>query len=176
MTIDPGCQLATDDAVLELFDLERGIGSLRIEARDQPAALAISSRAFNDADAGTFGQLVQATRSGLGNRANLCHVDASPSLRTNLGLTEVGNGPARVGATIRDSFGRPLGHTLVVDLQPFEMVQIDDVFAAAGAPEASNARIELERIAGTGDAFCYASVVDAVTGDAIFVPAYPLAP
>jgi len=49
------------------------------------------------------------------------------------------------------------------------------VFRAAEATPSSNARIDLELVSGGGELFGYASVIDQITGDAIFVPAQPLA-
>jgi hypothetical protein len=133
-----------------------------------------TSRTFNLAPDGTYGQGVPVVVSGVGPAAVISHVDASSSMRTNLGLCEVAGATVRVSCSIRDAYGRPLGRPLVLEPGPFELIQVDDVFAAAGAPPTHNCRIELEALSGDGNFVGYASVVDAVTGDAICVPAVPL--
>jgi hypothetical protein len=59
-------------------------------------------------------------------------------------------------------------------LGAWESVQINDIFAALGAEGQINARIELTRDSGDGGFFAYASVIDAESGDAIFVPVLEL--
>ena len=173
-TLQPGRALAVADVVNELFGLEQAVGSLEISVREGPAPVVATSRTFNVTAAGSYGQAVGPVSSGVGPQAVISHVDASTSLRTNLGLAEVAGSTVRVRCTIRDAHGRPLGQTLTLEPGPFALIQIDDVFAAAGAPLTDNARIDLEQVSGTGEFVGYASVVDGVTGDAIFVPAAPL--
>lgn len=174
--LGPGQSLSVADVVQDLFGLDQAVGSLEISVGEGTAPIVASSRTFNVTAAGSYGQAVGPVSSGVGPRAVILHVDASASLRTNLGLCEVTGSGVRVRCTLRDEHGRALGQPLSLEPGPFELIQIDDVFAAAGAPPTENARIELEQVSGTGEFTGYASVVDAVTGDAIFVPATPLAP
>jgi hypothetical protein len=170
-TVQPGRAFAVADVVSELFGLDQAVGSLQINVLQGPATIVATSRTFNVTADGTYGQGVPAVASGVGPAAVISHVDATSSLRTNLGLCEVAGSTVRVRCTIRDAHGRQLGQPLILDPGPFELVQVDDVFAAAGASPTHNCRIELTRVSGTGDFVGYASVVDAVTGDAICVPA-----
>ncbi|PWB73600.1 MAG: hypothetical protein C3F15_09410 [Holophagae bacterium] len=171
VTVQPGRALAVADVVRELFGLDQAVGSLQINVVQGPATIVATSRTFNVTADGTYGQGVPAVASGVGPAAVISHVDATSSLRTNLGLCEVAGSTVRVRCTIRDAHGRQLGQPLILDPGPFELVQVDDVFAAAGASPTHNCRIELTRVSGTGDFVGYASVVDALTGDAICVPA-----
>lgn len=173
-TLDPGRALAFEDVVGELFGLDQAVGSLEIHLPGGEAPIVATSRAFNAAPDGSYGQGVPAVTEGVGPRAVITHVDGAGLQRTNLGVCEVAGHTARVRAAILDARGRQLGQPLTLEPGPFELVQIDDVFAAAGAPPTANCRIELEQVSGAGEIVAYASVVDGVTGDAIFVPAVTL--
>jgi len=162
--------------VASLFGLDQAIGSLQIEVLGGPAALAASSRTFNSTEAGSYGQRIPVADAGVGPEAVISHVDGSDAVRTNLGLCEVAGAALRVRCTLLDHHGRQLGEPLILEPGPFELIQVDDVFAATGAPPTANCRIELSSLSGAGDFIGYASVVDAVTGDAICVPAVALAP
>jgi subtilisin-like proprotein convertase family protein len=175
VSVPSGHQLAVQDVIQELFHRQQQVGLLRIEPRGGPAALVVTSRTYNDAASGTYGQLVTAVGSAVGPRAVIPHLESSDAFRTNVGLAEVTGATANLRCTIRDAIGRPLGRTLALTLEPFQLVQIDDVFRAAEATPSSNARIDLELVSGDGEFFGYASVIDQITGDAIFVPAHPLA-
>jgi subtilisin family serine protease len=169
-----GRQLVVDDVVADLFQLQREVGLLMVEPRGGPASLVVTSRTFNDADSGTFGQLVTTVHSDSGPRAVIPHLDSSRWFRSNIGVAEVAGAAVRVRCTLRDPIGRVLGSSLLLDLEPFQLVQIDDFFAAAGAAPSGNARVELEIDSGAGRFFGYGSVIDRTTGDAIFIPASPL--
>ena len=72
--------------------------------------------------------------------------------------------------TLRAGSGAVLGSG-AVSLGPYEVRQVNDVFAAVGAGAATNAWLEVVRQLGDGTYTAYASVVDNRSGDAIFVPA-----
>jgi subtilisin-like proprotein convertase family protein len=170
-TLDPGRALAIEDVVEELFGLDQAVGSLEISLPGGEAPIVATSRTFNATPDGSYGQGVPAVAAGVGPRAVITHVDGAGSQRANVGVCEVAGLSARVRATILDARGRQLGEPLTLEPGPFELVQVDDVFAAAGADPIPNCRIELEQLSGGGEFVGYASVVDGVTGDAIFVPA-----
>lgn len=170
-TLDPGRALALEDVVGELFGLDRAVGSLEISLPGGEAPIIATSRTSNATPDGSYGQGVPAVVAGVGPRAVITHVDGAGLQRTNLGVCEVAGLGARVRITLLDGHGRPLGQPLILEPGPFELVQVDDVFAAAGAPPTANCRVELEQVSGAGEIVAYASVVDGVTGDAIFVPA-----
>lgn len=131
-------------------------------------------RTFNDSPDGTFGQLVTAVGADVGPQAVITHVDASSALRTNLGVAEVAGLQVQLVCTVLDAFGRRLGQPVTIALEPYQLDQVDDIVGAAGAGAVENGRIEISAVGGDGRFFAYASVVDRITGDAIFVPAEPL--
>jgi len=170
-TVPPGTVFAIDDVVGTLFGLSETVGSLTISQPETAAAIAATSRTYNRAAHGTFGQFVGAVTSGVGPSARLTHLGSSPQMRTNIGLCEVSGGTVQVSATLRDAIGREIGDQLVLTAEPYQLVQVDDVFTAAGAEPTPVATVELHTVLGDGDWVAYASVVDATTGDAIYVPA-----
>ncbi len=173
-TVAPGTVLALGDAMEELFGAFHGVGSLRLTVPDGQAEIAATARIFNSTQVGTYGQFVAFAGGSMGRSAAVIHADSSSTTRTNLGICEVDGGTVTVRATVRDTYGRPLGDPYLLTADPYQLVQVDDVFAAVGQASAANAWIELEIVAGDGGFVGYGSMVDATTGDAIFVPSRPL--
>jgi hypothetical protein len=173
-TILPGAVLAFDDVLMELFGLIQAVGSLRLTCLDRASSFGVTARIYNSGHDGSYGQFVAAAGTGSDGRAAVIHADDSASTRTNLGVCEVAGGTVVVAVTVRDSVGRPMGEPLVVDLEPYQLIQVNDVFAAVGQGPASNTWVELEKVGGSGRFVGYGSMVDARTGDAIFVPSRPL--
>jgi hypothetical protein len=171
--IPPGQSFAADDVVGSVLDMEDAAGSLRL-ATENEAALLVTSRTYNVIDRGTYGQFIGAVAEGTTGTAHVIHVDGGPGRRTNLGLCEVAGLPVVIRCTLLDRIGRQLGEQVLVTLDAFEMVQINNVFNALGADKTGVARLVLSRVGGDGAFAAYASVIDRVTGDAITVPARTL--
>jgi len=170
--LQPGEAVTIDDVVGSFFGFQGVVGSLRLVPREGPAALVATSRTANHGAVGTYGQYVPALTPGQGLRESgvLIHVDKGNGTRSNLGIVETDGKTVGVGIQIFDEFGRPLGSSIRMTLGPWESVQINDIFGTLGAPGSRNARVEISRDAGAGGFFAYASVIDALSGDAIFVP------
>lgn len=170
--LQPGEAVAIEDVVGGFFGLTGVAGSLRLVPREGPAALLATSRTANHSSFGTYGQYVPALRAdqGLHERGVLLHVDKGTTTRSNLGIVETDGASVVVNIRILDEQGLLLGSPVRMDLGSWESVQINDVFSVLGAPANRNSRIEISRESGAGGFFAYASVVDAESGDAIFVP------
>jgi subtilisin-like proprotein convertase family protein len=171
LTLGPGMLWKSDDAVTDLFSLDRAAGSLRIVVPDGPARIAASARVFNQTAGGSYGQFVPGVAEGVGLRATSIHVDEDASNRTNLGVCEVGGNAVQIRCEVIDSIGRTAGEPIHLNLDPFELVQINGVFEAVAADDSANARVECVSESGHQSWIAFASVVDGVTGDAIYVPA-----
>jgi hypothetical protein len=165
--------LASDDLVRSLFGLDHIVASLRIVPLSGSGRLLISSRTYNLGAAGTYGQRVPAVCAGNGGSATLIHHHDGEASRTNLGLCEVGGGDVTVRCGLFDQIGRPLGEPLLVELAPYRLVQLNDVFDHIGVPSSSVSWVQFDEVAGDGDFVGYASVIDSTTGDAVYVPAHP---
>jgi subtilisin-like proprotein convertase family protein len=169
----PGQAMTIDDVVHTLFELDDAVGSLRLVSREGPAVFHASSRTANHGSTdGAFGQYVPAIRSddGLREAGVLLHLAKGPDSRSNVGLVETAGGAVTLELTLFDEDGRAVGGVQRRALGPWELVQINDVFSALGAPALSAARLDIVRVSGEGSFFAYASVVDTTSGDAIFVP------
>lgn len=170
--LQPGEAKTIDDVVGDFFGFTGVTGSLRLVPREGPAALCASSRTANHGSEGTYGQYVPGIRpeQGLSGRGVLIHIDSDANSRSNLGIVETDGLTVGVRIRLFDALGRSLTEAARMTLGPWESIQINDVFAFFSVPGRRNARIEIERDSGSGGFFAYASVIDASSGDAIFVP------
>lgn len=173
----PGQAVTFDDVIHSLFGFETAVGSLRLVPREGPAVLFATSRTANHGGAhGTYGQYVPALIGGAGihDHGVLLHVEDGPRMRTNLGLLETSGQSVTLEITLLDHNGYPCGAVTRQTLGPWESNQINDIFSVLGAAPHPNARLEVTRLSGAGAFFGYASVVDADSGDAVFVSAQDL--
>jgi hypothetical protein len=176
LNLSGGESLLLDDIVDALFS-DTGAAALAINATD---GLMATSRTFNDAASGTFGQLVPGMDSSedttlrpgrLGHLAQLEQTDLATGRRTNLGLVNLGEDPVEVEVRFFAGDGSALGE-LNPQLPPFGYIQINEALAEAGAADAANVRAEIEVITVGGRVLAYASTVDNRTGDPVFQMAW----
>ena len=155
-----------------------GIGAVRVTSA---ASLVVTSRIFNDqraAGKGTFGQFVPSVARGAALRRGILTQLSSHAIdpanisgsRTNLGFFNPSADPAIVLMTINDSSGN-VSFATVLTLPPFSQQQnaLTTYFPAATA--------NIDDFTVTFDSSvpidAYASVVDNVTSDQIYVPGQP---
>jgi subtilisin-like proprotein convertase family protein len=165
VNLAPNESRLTSDFVSALFGRE-GTATLSISS---DSSIAASSRIWNDAAAGTFGQYVPGYDArellSAGQRGTLLQIAQTPAYRTNLGLMQSGGGSATVRISVFDASGTRIamsdqllsGETLV----PIPLARQIGTELRAG-------RIEIEVVSGSGVA-AYASVVDNRTGDPVFI-------
>jgi hypothetical protein len=170
--LQPGQAVTFDDVVGTLFGFVQAVGSLRLVPREGSAALCAASRTANHVGGGAYGQFVPAIvdASGLQGTGVLLHLDKGTSTRCNVGVVETSGDNVDVAFRLVNHWGRSLGGIGSLRLGPRESVQINDIFAALGVQPQANLRLEMARDGGGGSFFAYASVIDAQSGDAIFVP------
>lgn len=152
------------------------VAGIRIHP-ESPASLVASVRTStpNNAGAGAYGFFVNGTgTSGAvsgGGKAVSIHLEHDSAFRTNFGFTEVAGSAVTVRATFFDENGTPLGtRAYAVPADGFLQTSAADLLGAASA---GNGYIEFTIDSGDGAALCFATVVDDVTGDSIYVPAEP---
>ncbi len=174
-TVGTGHQLAVNDVLGTLFGLGDASGSLRVAAQDPSSALVITSRTYNQTASGSYGQFIGAVSGGIssGGSATLISIDQSGAFRSNIGVCEVKGGTAQVRYVLKDASGSTLGVGSFT-LGPYQVKQVNSVFAAVGAATQTNARVDIFLDSGDGAIAGYASVVDNLSGDAIYIPASPL--
>jgi hypothetical protein len=170
-TIPAGQVLASDDVLATLFGLDNASGSLRLVAAGQ-ASMVVSSRTYNQTDKGTYGQFIPAVSSGFQqfDRVVLIHLDSSSAFRANLGICEVAGGTVDLRYVLKSDIGVTLA-TGTLSLEAFQVEQINDIYDSLGVAPRDNTRVEFFMDGGDGAYVAYASIVDNLSGDAIYVPA-----
>ena len=163
------------DVVASTFSETNASGAIAVGS-DVP--LIVTSRTYNDALTGTYGQFVAGTpvaqAFGSGTSAWLTGLSQSVSdtvgFRTNIGVVNAGPQHVRVEIALYGSDGFYLGSRWV-DLNPYDFQQLDKVFVGL-APSGVDAGYALVSSNTPGAVlFAYASVIDNGTGDPIAVPA-----
>jgi len=174
--LQPGEAVTIDDVVGSFFGFSGVAGSLLLVPREGSAALCATSRTANHGSEGTYGQYVPGIRpnQGLRDRGILIHIDSDAKSRSNLGIVETDGLTVGVEVRLFDALGRALGSPARMTLGPWESIQINDIFSFFSVSGQRNARIEVTRDLGPGGFFAFASVIDADSGDAIFVPVLEL--
>jgi len=97
---------------------------------------------------------------------NFLHIESSAGFRTNIGAIDASDAEAHLRVTLFDAAGRTIAATERT-LRPWETIQFP-IGALTSAP-LRDGRVRVELLAGRAFV-AWASVVDNVTGDAIFVP------
>ncbi|MEA2343580.1 MAG: hypothetical protein QOF63_1749 [Thermoanaerobaculia bacterium] len=156
--------LALDDIVATIFG-RTGFGSLRAEL---DGGLVATSRTATSSPGGTYGQFIPLRLADIGGPRELLHIERSSAFRTNLGALNTGGIDEVIRFTLYDAAGHALGSTDRT-VGALSVVQFS-VEAMTTAP-ISGGRVEVEVLTSNGHALAWASVIDNVTGDPIFVPA-----
>lgn len=158
----------------ELFDYEGG-ATLRISS--VRGEIMASARTRTDAGTGFYGQYIEAmdeaTAAGNGDEVRLIQLESSAAARTNIGLVSACGVTSTVEVRLNLADGTPAGE-LSLELEPFETVQVNDVFGSLGGGQppvtADDAYAVVTCATPDASFFAYASVVDNGTNDPIFVP------
>ncbi len=193
LTVAGGDTKALNDIVRDFFGNgffgENAQGTLEIKplstggAPSSSRTTVASSRTFNVASNGTFGQFIPAIPFGsfigsLTSNANakisLQQIASSAAYRTNLGFVEGSGEGASVLARLFDIAGNVVKEARF-DLQPFEHRQdnMATVFNL-GSQQLSDGRVEVQVTSTGGKVSAYASVLDNKTSDPLLV--FPVQP
>ena len=139
---------------------------------EQP--LVLSSRTYNQAAAGTFGQyypaLTEANAIPAGKTGVIPQLKKNAAFRTNLGLVNLGTAQVTVAITLHGASGAAVGSVKTIAVPAGRWMQQDDIFANVGAGTQDVAYATLEVQTGGGLVWAYASVVDNATGDPTTIP------
>ena len=164
-----------DDVVGNYFGRPGGFGTVRA---DLSGTVVATSRTFTTSSDGTYGQFIPLTQLGVAGDGlvsdlffgprQVLHVERSSAFRTNIGAINTSDGDESIRFTLYDSGGRSLGSTDRT-IGPLRALQFP-VELLSSSPVV-NGRVEVQVLTGAGKALAWASVVDNITGDPIFVPA-----
>lgn len=163
------------DALMSLFSFN---GAAALEIVPVSGAVMVVSRTYNQAASGTYGQYVPAIPRSeaipFGKQGRLIMLSHDPTLktgyRTNLGLVSASPAEIAVDVLFHDGNGNLIGGRTYV-LAAFEYRQIDRAFEEVTPSAIADGYISVEAATAGARFFAYASVVDNVTGDPIFIPA-----
>lgn len=170
-----------EDVLVSLFGFsvtESVKGSVAIVAG---VPLVITSRTYNQAAQGTFGQYYQAVPAGGGGGpATLAYIGQlkkNSAFRSNVGVLNVGENTASVEVKIFAPSGQQVGATVQRDVPPGRYWQWDDIFSAryAGTGNMDSAYAVVRVLTPGARVWSYGSVVDNATGDPTTVPGLPAA-
>jgi hypothetical protein len=173
-TIPPGGTREWPDVLASLFgvDTEASASGVVEVAADRP--LSLSSRTYSASESGAFGGYLPAVAEkealAFGETGILPQLSRSPLFRTNVGVTNLGTEGATATLLLRGTEGEPLGTSVPVDVPPGGLVQVVDVFGAAGTGDHDLAFATVTSTTPGALVWAYASVIDNRTGDPTIVP------
>ena len=165
IVIQPLQIVVVDDIVQSLMQ-SSGTGQLHIVgASDQ---IVTNSRTYTPSASGTFGQLVSSAVAsesiGAGDAPlSIPGLENTDGFRSNIGFAEVNGAAGEVHVRFFDAAGTPVGDE-VYGIAPFGHVQ------TRVNPTGEALRAEV-RVVGGGRVLAYGSMIDNLSGDAIFIPA-----
>ncbi|MBW3563191.1 MAG: M36 family metallopeptidase [Acidobacteria bacterium] len=166
-TLGPYSSAFVMDVVESWFGASGG-GHLEIT----PGSAIVSSRTWNDRGNGSFGQNVASVATGdgiteLGQSGVAIGVEQSDHFRTNVGLVEIGDGFAVFDVTVFGERGAMLC-TARFGLAPREQRQVS--LPSMGCRTTPGGYVVLTKVSGDGSVVGWASVVDNLSGDPVFMP------
>ena len=162
------------DILVSLFGLSATASNKGTLLVGSNVALAVTSRTYNQATAGTYGQrypALTATDSlAAGKVGIIAQIKKNASFRTNLGIVNLGQSACTVAVKLWNATGTQVGATKQLVAQAGRWLQQDDIFgaAAAGSQDLAYATVEVQTAGGS--IWAYASVVDSATGDPTTIP------
>lgn len=169
LTLAAGTSHRLADVVLATF-LESSAAGAILVGSSQP--LIVSSRTYNNAPEGTYGQYVAGlavSRAVSGTAgARLIQLTKTAAYRTNLGLANATASTTPVRATFYRADGSLLGQR-DYSLQPYGTLQETDVIGKLTTAEVGDAYAVVASTSATARYFVYASVIDSRTGDPVTI-------
>lgn len=170
-SLEPGQSLRFPDVVDGVFGLD-GSAALRITATD--GSIMATSRTYNSDPNGTYGQFIPAFDSTSAAEAGfdytLMQLTSSQSFRTNVGFVNTTAERLSVEVDLYTAAGEWIGPFEAM-LRPYEMRQVFDIFGLVTDEDVEAGYAVVRTRDDGGRFFAYASVVDNLSGDAVYIPA-----
>ncbi|HEU4888771.1 MAG TPA: PKD domain-containing protein, partial [Thermoanaerobaculia bacterium] len=164
------------NALVDVFGIASGAGALGIEASSAgtSADLRVSSRTFTTGLTGTYGQSVPDVQpEGLEKTLYITGIAANASFRTNVGLVNRGAAAMNATLTLLSRTGAVIGtKNISIPANTFQQAPLASFFPEVGG--ASHDVLTMRIVAAASDAISgYASVVDNLTQDPVYIQARP---
>ena len=170
-SLEPGASLRLADVVDAVFSFN-GSGALRLTAVE--GAILATSRTYNTNPSGTYGQYIPAMDAEAaaehGHDYALVQLSSSEAYRTNVGVVNTTGASVTLEFDLFTASADSLG-SVPLTLRPYEMRQIPAIFTLVTSEEIEDGYAIVRTSTEGGRFFAYASVVDNLSGDAIFIPA-----
>jgi hypothetical protein len=170
-SLEPGASLRLVDVVDAVFGFN-GSGALRVTAVE--GAILATSRTYNTNPNGTYGQYIPgldaATAAEHGHDYALVQLSSSEAYRTTVGVVNTTGASVTLEFDLFTAAADSLG-SVPLTLRPYEMRQIPAIFTLVTSEEIEDGYAIVRTSTESGRFFAYASVVDNLSGDAIFIPA-----
>ncbi|MGV8040404.1 MAG: WD40/YVTN/BNR-like repeat-containing protein [Thermoanaerobaculaceae bacterium] len=170
-----GATVELVDLLTSLFNYgasENQKGTLRVAST---RAVHLTSRTYNQAAKGTYGQYYPALGAGQAIEAGkvgvIPQLRKNASYRTNIGVQNLGTSSVLVDVKLHGASGAQLGKTRTFNVPGGRWLQQDDIFVSSGAGNAEVAYATVEVRTAGGMVWAYGSVIDARTGDPTTIPA-----
>jgi PKD repeat protein len=163
------------NTLLDLFGVPNGAGAVAIEgtsAGTGSAQLRVSSRTYTDGPTGTYGQSVPDV-AALDRTLYITGMQSNEGYRTNIGLVNRGTMDTSAALTLYDASGTIIGtENISVPASNFQQFPLVALFPDLGGMQVDV--MSMKVIASTPDTVsAYASVIDNITQDPIYIQAVP---
>jgi Subtilase family/Proprotein convertase P-domain len=168
LSLPPHSTQALDDVLGNTFRTE-GYGPLFLSAAG--SVVAASHTATTAVRGGAFGLSIPATplsaAGGAGTTLTLVPVFASTGFRVNVGLAEVTGNEVAAEIVVKDAHGA-VRAVLPEKVPGGGLLQVNDIYAAAGIPPDASDRFEVRVLSGGGRVAAFATPIDDSSNDGAF--------
>jgi len=169
--LSPGHSVRYTDALSTLFGFT-GAAALRITPSS--GTVTVSSRTYNEASKGTYGQFVPAVGTDQavtdGHDGYLLQLAETNEYRTNIGFVNATGSGVHMDVAMYDGSGSQLGNRRYF-LDPYKYEQRAQIFTEVTSRTVSNGYAIITTVESGARVYAYASVVDNRSGDPVYVPA-----
>jgi len=166
--VPAGSSVLLADLLAENFGPDAKAGGVLIGSN---GPLILSSRTYNDAESGTFGQFVPVedeSAAVVGNEpATLIQLTRNDDFRTNIGFTNLGWTQLDIVVEVFTASGTYIG-SKGLSVDPYSSYQVTDILRKVGAEDVDDAFAVVRARNVDAAYFTYASIIDNRTGDPIY--------
>lgn len=164
-----GASIRLGDVVGSLFGLTDSGGAVLVGS---DVELLISSRTYNDASSGTFGQFIPGlpltAAVGADGQPWLVQLTGTDRFRTNVGFANPTSAELAASVELYDATGAFLGRRRLT-VEPYGWRQLNGVVESIAGGSHEDVRALVATTTAGARFFCYASVVDNSSGDPVFI-------
>ncbi|HEX7810137.1 MAG TPA: hypothetical protein VF608_15485, partial [Thermoanaerobaculia bacterium] len=174
--LSPKQSVTYANALLDVFGIANGAGAVMVEAASAGtvANLRLTSRTFTTGATGTYGQAVPEVASNeLADTLYIAGIESTSAYRTNVGLVNRTTSAVSAAIALIDARGNTLStRTISLPANSFQQQPLGTWFPAVDGQTREHLTM---RIIAASDASIsgYASLVDNVTQDPIYIQAVP---